>query len=106
MEKLGYDRAVERMWHPNSMETRRVGNEIIKAVKYGFQKALSLTADRRFTEEDMRKAFDRGEWDGFGKSKITRNNIFKNFIKSLSEPKSWEVEYVEENGVFKITNIL
>jgi len=40
-----------------------------------------------FTEEDMRKAFDRGEWDGSGKSEATRNAIFYNFIDSLKQPK-------------------
>lgn len=80
------------------------GSEIQGFIK-GFQKALELTADRRFTEEDMRKAFDRGEWDGSDKSNVVRNNVFKEFIESLSQPKSWEVEVEEFNGVYKTVKI-
>jgi hypothetical protein len=33
----------------------------------------------------MRLAFDRGEWDGSGKSESVRNAVFDNFIQSLSQ---------------------
>ena len=39
IEKLAYDRAVERNWNPDFLETRRVGEEIMDAVKFGFQEA-------------------------------------------------------------------
>jgi hypothetical protein len=35
LEEVAFQRAVERRWHPNSLDTRRVGNEIIEAVKFG-----------------------------------------------------------------------
>ena len=39
------------------LETKRVANEIIEAVKYGY----SLAQAKQFTEEDMRKAFQAGQ---------------------------------------------
>jgi len=57
VEKLGRDRAIERRWNPDSMETRRVANEIIEAVKYGYKAAQS----KKYSEEDMRKAFNAGD---------------------------------------------
>lgn len=40
-----------------------------------------------YSIEDMRKAFDRGEWDGSGKSEAVRNSVFDDFIESLNQPK-------------------
>ncbi len=77
----------------------------LMSYKLGFQKAQELLSDRMFTLEDMRNAFDRGEWDGCGKSNTVRNTIFDDFIQSLSQPKSWEVEvemetlYLEEDSM-------
>jgi len=112
VEKLGYDRAVERMWHPKSLETKRVGNEIIKAVDYGFQKALELTEDRRFTLEIEKLKRDLKHDLRESVSTINKQMFegalwgLEKLIQSLSQPKSWEVEYKEENGVYKVTKIL
>lgn len=40
-----------------------------------------------FTLEDMRKAFDRGEWEGAGKSQVVRDNVFNSFIEDLVNSK-------------------
>ena len=65
--------------------------------KAGFQKALEILGDRKFTEEDVRKAMDMithiEEWDGdraFG-SKYTEDEI----IQSLQQ-NEWEVEILDE----------
>ena len=81
----------------------------------GFQKALELTVDRRFTEEDMIEMFRRGmeyirnkpvyQTDTWGEGIILIAKA-KASMKSLSQPKSWEVEYNEQNGVFKILNLI
>lgn len=72
----------------------------------GFQKALELTADRRFTEEDMLKAMllcTVNNWQDY--SLLKTKKWADDYIQSLSQPKSWEVEYQEENGVYKILSI-
>ena len=80
----------------------------------GFQKHAELTSDRRFTEEDVRQIiktartpkminFDGDELTG----KVIRKHLTEDeIIQSLSQPKLWEVEYKEENGVYKIINTL
>lgn len=55
LEEAAYQRAVDRNWNPNSLETRRVGNEIIEAVKFGaewmqermysFEEVLEIVSD-------------------------------------------------------------
>jgi hypothetical protein len=54
LEEAAYQRAVDRKWAPNSLETRRVGNEIIEAVKFG----AKWQAERSYSEEDMKKCWD------------------------------------------------
>jgi hypothetical protein len=102
-------------------ETKFGSQLFIDYATIGFKKALELTADRRFTEEDMIKAYHWGTNAGasFESSCGDHDNSEviheahefadaeeKEFIQSLSQPKSWEVEYKEENGVYKITKIL
>jgi len=70
----------------------------------GFQKHAELTADRRFTEDDVIKAFNDGMKNAW--KTISEKILPEEYIKSLSQPKSWEVEYKEENGVYKVTKIL
>ena len=55
LEEVAYQRAVDRNWNPNSLETRRVGNEIIEAVKFG----AKWQAERMYSEEDMRLAINK-----------------------------------------------
>ena len=76
-----------------------------KTYKEGFQKALELTADRRFSFDYfelgdlIRVAFLKHGHDSWA-------SIAKDVIQSLSQTKSWEVEYKEENGVYKIIKII
>ena len=79
---------------------------MIRGYLEGFQKALELTADRRFTEEDMLKAMllcTVNNWQDY--SLLKTKKWADDYIQSLSQPKSWEVEYQEENGVYKILSI-
>jgi hypothetical protein len=50
LEEAAYQRAVDRNWNPNSLETRRVGNEIIEAVKFG----ANWQAERMHSEEEVK----------------------------------------------------
>lgn len=88
-------------------------------VVYGFQKALELTADRRFTEDDLLKAISLAKVAKTSDGLINMDNWISNgyegaesaysnkeIIQSISQPKSWEVEYKEENGIFKILKII
>jgi hypothetical protein len=70
----------------------------------GFQKHAELTSDRRFTEDDIKQAFNDGMKNAW--KTISEKILPEEYIKSLSQPKSWEVEYKEENGVYKVTKIL
>jgi hypothetical protein len=77
-----------------------------ESLKEIFQKALELTADRRFTEDDIKQAYYQGRKDAV--NSVTNKLDFINpddYIKSISQPKSWEVEYKEENGVYKVLKI-
>jgi hypothetical protein len=69
-----------------------------------FKFSQELTADRRFTEEDMIQAFNDGMKNAW--KTISQKILPEEYIQSLSQHKSWEVEYKEENGVYKVTKIL
>jgi hypothetical protein len=80
-------------------------------IVHGFKKALELTADRRFTEEDVLKVIEMAIKFRFGRDKHDYTTVeFQNtttyIFNYLSQPKSWEVIVSEENGVYKITKIL
>ncbi len=73
----------------------------------GFKKHAELTSDRMFTEEDVRKCYqwavDNVDADG---CLIDDEEVdFKDFIQSLSQPKSWQVTISEENGVYKVLSV-
>lgn len=69
--------------------------------KAGFQKAQELLSDRRFTLEDIAFAFRAGIEHGINPKKLNTTE----YIKSLSQPKSWKVVGNWENNKFKITKI-
>jgi hypothetical protein len=64
-------------------------------IREGFQKAQELLSDRRFTLEDMKKSFIEGsnvwidEDDAYGSE---FNNEMNQYIESIAQPKSWEIE--------------
>ena len=82
-------------------------------VVHGFQKALELTADRRFTEDDMISFSKQCFYKGFNKCKNDDANSFTSWreeggilIKNIQQPKSWEVEVEEVNGVYKVIKLI
>lgn len=50
VEWLGTQRAIERRWDPKSLETRRVANEIIEGVKFGYQAAEKELSESKWNE--------------------------------------------------------
>lgn len=82
-----------------SMPTRDEFNNSLR--QEGFQKAQELLSDRKFTLEDINKAYDEGLIKYFNKdSGLSR----KGFIESLSK-NSWKVEIeMEEHGRCKACN--
>jgi hypothetical protein len=67
----------------------------MKSFIAGFQKAQELLSDRMFMLEDINKAYDEGL------IKYSNNNSGlsrKDFIQSLSQPKSWKVELEMEDA--------
>lgn len=79
LEEAAYQRAVDRNWNPNSLETRRVGNEIIEAVKFG----AKWMQERMYSEEDM-KQFGLYLGDNLKKLKSkTIDEIFEQFKKKV-----------------------
>lgn len=80
-------------------------NGWVEGHKEGFQKALELTSDRRFTEEDMRKCY---KWavnnvDADGCLMDDEEVDFKDLLESI--PKSWEVECFFVDNIYKILSI-
>jgi len=86
IKQLGIDRAIERRWNPNSLETRRVANEIITGVEYGYNKAKEKY---KYTEEDMINAILFGMRKGLNVGKVdeTDSDWVNNYVKSLQQPK-------------------
>lgn len=69
--------------------------------KAGFQKTQELLSDRRFTLEEVELIFGLG-----AANHANGKPSFEEVIQSLSQPKSWKVECIEENGKIKILRIL
>jgi len=102
-------------------ETKFGSQLFIDYATIGFQKALELTSDRRFTKRDMIAAYHDGSNSGaeyesscgdyddlevINEAHRYVENQEREFIQSLSQPKSWEVEYKEENGVYKVLSVI
>lgn len=78
-----------------SIPSRKECNNYLR--QEGFRKAQELLSDRRFTEEDIIKAFKAGQLD---KSNNWYGGDVNQYLQSLSQPKSWEVE-VEMETVYE-----
>ena len=92
------------IWETSDIDNSQFDRGVVYGFHKGFQKALELTA--RFTEDDMVEMANYGMWYALNSQhsgEVPRGNVLQ---KIQSKPKSWEVEYKEENGIFKITKIL
>lgn len=80
--ELGYDldELAEDFWKKEFMKPGIIDKNSYKA---GFQKALEILGDKKFSEEDMRIAFFH----------VQNSPFFNEFIKSLQQTE-WDVEVV------------
>jgi len=85
VEKLGIERAIERKWNPNSLETKRVANEIITAVSYGYNKAREKYSLSNILDLYIKETA-RG-MDMWSKEENETMTTIGNIIESLSQPK-------------------
>ena len=67
----------------------------MSAFKLGFQKALEILGDKKFSEGDMRRALSSGLSIGYGRQfEIENKQIeIENYIQSLQQTE-WDVEIV------------
>jgi len=64
--------------------------------KEGFQKALSILSDKKFSEKDMSKAWSEGYHRKVDELNGNGLRYFDKFIQSLQQTE-WEVEIITEN---------
>ena len=58
----------------------------------GYNQALEDNKERKYTEEDMRKAYYQGHKSGLG----SENGLtFEHTIQSVQPQTEWEVEFVD-----------
>lgn len=104
VEELGKNRAIERKWNPNSLETKRVANEIIQAVKFGYEAHQSIT-NKRFSLEDMKTAFLMGLV--YAHKPYPQNKEFEEkYFQSLQKPIQLNVDIKVNKNNIEITKIL
>ena len=78
LDELVEERFGETFWHDGD-----------KYFKEGFQKALEILGDKKFSEEDMRKAYFQGDYDALYDGAYSEKE--NKFIQSLQQTE-WEVE--------------
>jgi hypothetical protein len=82
--------------------SKDIGNISCASYHDGFQKALEILGDKKFSEEDMRESFEAGNHYGdswsrfFNTDEISRTEVekiddFSSYIKSLQQT-AWDVE--------------
>jgi hypothetical protein len=74
--------------------------KVKNAVEYGFEKAQELNKNK-YSIDDIIRAFEAGE---FNQANIKYPSITpEEYIQSLQQPKSYQVTYTEDNGIFNVT---
>jgi hypothetical protein len=92
--ELGYDldELAEKLICVPKIEYDESDLRVYNAVHYGFIKALEILGDKKFSEEELRTAYNVGYTDG--KDGAT---FYNRFIQSLQQTE-WDVEIVEEDS--------
>jgi len=82
----------------NQSKEREIGEKT--GFEIGFKLAQELLSDRRFTEKDLRNSYGQGVNDGSA-------NIWneEKCIRSLSQPKLWKVDIIQDCNKVTITKI-
>ena len=73
--------------------SKDIGNISCASYHDGFQKALSILGDKKFSEEDLKFAYNRGSYD----DRLNNKKLFNadKYIQSLQQTE-WDVEIVME----------
>lgn len=94
--------AIERGYDLDELATKICGNTIYDFEKHdffrqGFQEALELMGDKKFSEEDIRKALSAGLSIGYGRQFEIENKQVEidSYMESLQQTE-WEVTYNPE----------
>lgn len=91
------DELAEKKYFDGCDETERSAEIYRRIFKDGFQKALGLVGDKKFTKDDIKKAFRAGGAHTLGSHKeFTQTHLNeKEYVRSL-EQKEWDVEIIME----------
>jgi hypothetical protein len=102
--ELGYDLDELAMGYDLYENINFVGQ--MRAFKAGFQKALELMGDKKFSEEDVREAIEiarngsmQEQHNGYGRpteSRFVLDNLPSDKIIQSLQQTEWDVEIVEE----------
>jgi hypothetical protein len=117
VEKVALEEYPVRICDSYDVLCHRVGDDMNEQNREHFIKGLKkhaeLTADRRFTEDDMISFGKQCFYKGFNKCKNDDANSFTLWreeggilIKNIQQPKSWEVKVEEVNGAYKVLSIV
>jgi len=74
--------------YPNNISQEYINSVV--SFKDGFQKALEILGDKKFSEENLLKAFTIGLFSEFEKANYTKE--YDEFLKSLQQTE-WEVTF-------------
>lgn len=85
-----------------SVDMPKILNDFIK--DFSFQKAQKLN-QKKYSEEDLRKAFDLGGYCGVDFTKKPDVEL-ERLIISLSQPQQWQVEAEEIDGLWTVTKLI
>lgn len=93
----------EQIYQPNSFNNTCTPYQSSKRKGFvvGFNKAMELNSDKKFTEEDMREMYEAG-FDNTGNDGYwieDADTDFKDRIKLILQPTEIEVEFVMEKKV-------
>lgn len=95
----GYDldELAEKEYFDGCDNTKRSSEIYRRIFKEGFQKALEILGDKKFSEEDVRRAFSAGLSIGYGRQFEIENRLLEidYYIQSLQQAE-WGVEIVME----------
>jgi len=89
LDELAYNWVFETNGHKWSNNDDTAGDNYC-SFKAGFQKAIELMNDKKYTEECVRNAYFNGEKDSYVKGGQTKE-MENEFIQSLQQTK-WDVE--------------
>lgn len=105
--------AIERGYDLDELAEKRFGKSLHHAgnrcsFREGFQKALQILGDKKFSEGDLRRAYSRGkDLTSEDRFKFAEWEIFTKLVDSLQQTE-WEVEIIEfeDDGTYSADGVL